>query len=556
MPTIEINKKEFLSVLGKRLSDEDIESKISMMGVSVEEVKEKEIIVEVFANRPDLLNLYGLARAVSSFLGISQGLKEYPVHDAKYVVTSEKITNDWPYAVCAVVKGLNLNDEKVKEIIQLQEKLGGTFLRKRKKGGLGLYPLEKIKFPVRFTSELPKNIKFRPLEGGETLSAQEILKQHPKGKAYKHIVENWKKYPLFIDANNNILSMPPIINAHELGKITEETTEVFVESTGTDLNTITIALNILVTSLADMGGRIYGVKMISGTKETRTPDLKPREWKFDSKYINKRIGLELKETEIKVLLEKMGYDVKKENGELIALVPAYRADIIHQVDLVEDVAIAYGFDNLKEEIPNVATSGQESKIEVFKRKIAEILIGLGLVEVHTYNLINSEDQTTKMNINLKYVELANALSEEYNSLRSWVLPSLMDVLKKNKHHEYPQHIFGFGNAFSYNIAKENGVDEKNKLTIALCNNKANVTEIKQVTDVLTKALGISYEIKERDHKSFIPGRVGSIRIRDVEVGIFGELSPQVLENFGLEMPVAALEISIDELFRLVMPFSK
>ncbi len=547
MPTININKKEFLKNIGKKLTDEDIEEKISMMGVAVEEVNDNEIIIEVFPNRPDLLSQYGLARAASTFLGTSKGLKKYNVNKSNYIVKVENTLENWPYAVCAVVKDLKFNDEKIKEIIQLQEKIGVTFLRNRKKGGPGLYPLEKIKFPIKFTSELPNKIIYRPLEYPKTISATEILEKHPTGIKYKHIVEGWKKLPIFIDAKNQIMSMPPIVNSHDVGKITEDTRDVFVEVTGTDFKTINTALNIFVSALADMGGRVYSTKLIYGKKTYLTPNLNPEKVKIDFNYINKRIGLELNNKQICFLLEKMGFGIKNNT----ALVPAYRADIIHQVDLAEDVAIAYGFDNLKEEIPKVATIAEEDKFEIFKRKLANILVGLNLLEVHTYNLTSKENQTSKMNTNIKNVELANSLNEEYNVLRAWVIPSLIQILKENKHHEYPQNIFGFGTVFKNDETKETNISESTRLAINLCHSTTNFTEIKQVLDVIIKALDLKYDIREIEHQSFISGRVGRISIRDVNLGYIGEIHPQVLENFNLENPVAALELNLNELFRLL-----
>ena len=547
MPTININKKEFLKNIGKKLTDEDIEEKISMMGVAVEEVNDNEIIIEVFPNRPDLLSQYGLARAASTFLGTSKGLKKYNVNKSNYIVKVENTLENWPYAVCAVVKDLKFNDEKIKEIIQLQEKIGVTFLRNRKKGGPGLYPLEKIKFPIKFTSELPNKIIYRPLEYPKTISATEILEKHPTGIKYKHIVEGWKKLPIFIDAKNQIMSMPPIVNSHDVGKITEDTRDVFVEVTGTDFKTINTALNIFVSALADMGGRVYSTKLIYGKKTYLTPNLNPEKVKIDFNYINKRIGLELNNKQICFLLEKMGFGIKNNT----ALVPAYRADIIHQVDLAEDVAIAYGFDNLKEEIPKVATIAEEDKFEIFKRKLANILVGLNLLEVHTYNLTSKETQTSKMNTNIKNVELANSLNEEYNVLRAWVIPSLIQILKENKHHEYPQNIFGFGTVFKNDETKETNISESTRLAINLCHSTTNFTEIKQVLDVIIKALDLKYDIREIEHQSFISGRVGRISIRDVNLGYIGEIHPQVLENFNLENPVAALELNLNELFRLL-----
>jgi phenylalanyl-tRNA synthetase beta chain len=549
MPTININKKEFLKDIGKKLSDKEIDEQISMMGVAVEEVKDNEIIIEVFPNRPDLLSHYGLARAASTFLGTSKGLKSYKVNKSNYSIKVEKTLEDYPYAVAAVVKGLKLNDEKIKEIIQIQEKLGITFLRNRKKGGLGVYPLNKIKFPVRFTSEFPEKIKFMPLELSEVMNADQILDKHPTGIKYKHLIHGWKKYPVFIDSNNKVMSMPPIINSDELGRVTKDTTDVFVEATGTNFKTVNIALNILVTALADMGGRVYGVELSYGSKKYNSPNLDPEEIKVDTEYVNKRIGLDLKNTEIAKLLEKMGYGTKITANGLTASVPCYRADILHQVDLAEDIAIAYGYDNLQEEIPNVATIAEENKFEIFRRKVANVLIGMKLLETHTYNLTSKESQTNKMNTNMKSIELANSLSEEYNTLRSWILPSLMQIYKENKHNEYPQNIFCSGQIFLHNAEKETTVEESVNLAVALTHNGTNFTEIKQILESLIQALGVEYKVEELNHGSFISGRTGKIIINKKEIGFIGEVHPQVLENFELELPISAFEINLLELYK-------
>ena len=550
MSTIIINKTEFFKLLGKKLSDKEIEEKISMMGVSVEDIRENEFDLEVFPNRPDLLSTYGLARFVSVFLGISKKLKSYNAKKSDYIINVENPIAEWPYTATAVVKGLKLNNEKIKEIINIQEKLSTTLLRNRKKGGIGIYPLDKIKFPVKFTAAFPDKINYKPLECNKILSANEILKEHPIGKAYNHIVKDWKKLPLFIDSNNNIMSMPPIVNSHDMGKIDENTTNVFIESTGIDFKTINIALNIIVSAISDMGGEIYQTKLIYKNKTYYTPDFKPNEIKLNVDYVNKNLGLELKQKEVISLLQKMSYNTKKLKNDIIILVPAYRYDIIHPIDLVEDIAIAYGFDNILPKIKPIATIGEESESEILRRKISNLLIGLKYLEVHPYNLINLEAQTNLMNVKLNCVKLANSLSQEYNSLRTWILPSLINILKENKHNEYPQNIFCSGSVFKYDNNKDTGIREDLYVSLLACHSSANFTEIKQILDYLSNCFSFNYEIEEKEHGSFISGRSGVIIINKKEVGIIGEINPKVLENFGLEMPVAALELNLEELFCL------
>lgn len=543
MALVTANKKHFLRLIGKKLSESEMEEAINSIGMSFEGYENENMLVDVTANRPDLLSQYGLARAVSCFLGHKKGLRNYKVNKSDYRIKVENTARQWPCVATAVVKGLKLGNEEIKEIIQLQEKMGATMLRNRKKGGMGVYPLEKINFPVRYTSLNPEKIRFRPLESPKPLSAIEILEVHTTGIEYAHIMNGWSRFPVFVDSKNTIMSMPPIINSHDVGKVEVGTRDVFVETTGTDFNTISTALNIMVCALADMGGKIYSTKM----NHKESPNLRPFEVEFDLDYINKLLGLNLRLGEVKKLFLRFGYGIR---GNKRVLVPAYRADVIHQTDLAEDVAIAYRYDKLKEEIPNVATIGEESRFEVFKRKIANIIAGLGLLEVHTYNLASRINQADKMNAQVKCVELANALNDDYNVLRSWITPSLLQILSENKHNEYPQNIFGFGNVFKYDKKEEAGIKEDVRLSVVLCHFNANFTEAKQILDSLMAALDLKYGIKEAAHGSFISGRVGRISVSEKDIAYIGEIHPEVLENFGLELPVAALEINLSELFNL------
>ena len=235
-----------------------------------------------------------------------------------------------------------------------------TYGRNRKKAALGVYPLDKIKFPITYKADLPEKIKFQPLESEQRMTAVEILAQHKTGKEYGHLLEGMKKYPFFIDATGEILSMPPIINSERVGKITSETKDLFIECSGFDFTTVSICLNIIVTALADMGGEMYSLELEYGKEKKETPNLTPRTIILDLKYINQRLGLNLNEKEAIELLERMGYGYQK--GDV--LIPSYRADILHQVDIMEDIAIAYGYENFKEEIPNVATIGEEDALKL------------------------------------------------------------------------------------------------------------------------------------------------------------------------------------------------
>ena len=548
MPTLRLNRKEFENLVGKRLSEEKLKDRISMLGTDLEEVNDKEIIVEVFPDRPDMLSEQGFARAFSAFIDVKPGLRKYKVKNSgEKIIIKDSVKEIRPYTVCAIIKNLKFNDEKIKEIIQIQEKLHVTFGRKRKKLAIGIYPCEKIKFPVTYFAENPEKVKFRPLEYKNELNGLQILKLHPVGKEYAHLLEGCKQFPFFKDANNNILSMPPIINSYDTGRITEETKEIFIECSGFEWHNLNFCLNIIVTALADMGGEIYSLELDYKNKKEITPDLNPKEWNLNIGNVNRLLGLDLKKNKIKELLEFMGYDYKNNK----VLVPAYRSDVIHEVDIIEDIAIAYGFENFKEEIPKVATIAEENPLQILKRKIADILIGHKLIETNSYNLADKEDMITRMNNKISCIELTNPVNQDYNVMRPWVLPSLIKILSENKHNEYPQNLFEMGDIFK---KTENGtqIKEAIRLAIVLCHEKTNFTEIKQILDSLMNALDLSYTIEETKHNSFIEGRVGRISVKKKEIAYIGEIHPQVLVNFGLNYPVAALELNLTDLLNFCL----
>ena len=548
MPTINIDRNAFERLVGKKLPTEKLKDRISYLGTDLEDVNEKDILVEIFPNRPDMLSVQGLARAFSSFIGHKTGLRDYKVHRSNEKMIIEKsVANVRPYTACAIVKDMNFDNEKIKEVIDIQEKLHITYGRNRKKVAIGIYPFEKIKTPIRFMAKKPEEIIFQPLEFPKKINALQILKQHPAGHDYGHLLEGKEKFPVFIDANNEVLSVPPIINSHKIGKISEKTRDVFIECSGFDFEIMKKCLNMIVCALAEMGGKIHSMELTYGNRKYITPDLSPESIKVDMPYINKLLGLSLKDNEIKKLLERMGYGYKNKK----AFVPAYRADIIHQADLAEDISIAYGFENFKALIPQVATVAAENKFEIFKNKISNILIGLDFVEASTYDLTNKEFQCKRMDIDLQLIELANSISSDYNVLRSWIIPSLMEILSNNKHHEYPQKIFTIGTIFKKNDKFETNIEENQRLAVAIASEKTDYTAIRQVLDYLFRCMGLKYEIIEAEHNSFIEGRVGRALISGKKVAYIGEINPRIITNWQLEIPVTTFELNLTELYRII-----
>ncbi len=548
MPTVKFNKQSLMESLGKKVSDEQLANRINYLGANCEKIDELEVAVEIFPNRPDLLSEQGLARALRSFMDIKPGFRKYDVKKGNVkVIIDKSVKNIRPYTACAVVKGLKLSDEKIKEIIQIQEKLHVTYGRNRKKVAIGIYPLEHIKPPILYTALKPEEIRFKPLDLNKELTGSQILAIHPTGREYGYLLEGKDKYPVFIDSKQNFMSMPPIINSNNVGKISITTRDVFVECSGFEFDYLRTCLNMIVTALADMGGQIYSVELKYPDKKYVTPELDGREMKLEPDYANKILGLELKEPDMKKLLARMGHDYK---GKKV-LVPNYRSDILHPIDLVEDIAIAYGYENFTGTLSEFFTVSEERPMASFMNKLRDILIGLGLIEVKNYHLTSKNSQTKLMNHNIDLVELENSLNQDYDSLRSWITPSLLETLRYNKQHDYPQNIFEIGTVFRSDNSYDTGVHETERLAIALCGSEANFTKIKQILEVLTDALELKYDLTDNDHASFIKGRVARVIVNTHKVAYIGEIHPQVLANWTIEMPVAVIEINLTELFNIL-----
>ena len=507
MSNIKISRKQFEKEIGKL--DEKMQHQISMFGTPLEISDDNEIEIEVFPNRPDLLSYQGFKRSFLAFLGKKTGLKEYKLKSPEkdyHVIIDYSVAEVRPYTACAIVQGLKFDDNK---------------------------------------------IKFIPLESEREMSGIQILQRHPTGRDYAHLLEGKSKFPIFVDADGNILSMPPIINSHATGKITENTKDVFIECSGPDFTTLKKCLNILVTAMADMGGTIHQMELqypkSHGGKQI-TPDLTPEKTKISVENTNKILGLDLNEKQIKQFLERMGYNYTKGVVE----VPAWRTDFLHEVDLIEDVAIAYGYDNLIPEIPEISTIGEEDFKETIKRKISEILSGVNILGTASYHLTNKKYQFENMGITeneLKKIETIEVEESktEYNLLRKDLTHYLMKIFAENVDSEYPQKIFELGTIFKPQQGK---ISEEEHLAIAIT--PGNFTELKQILEYLAKMLGAEMTFNETELNPetnyFIDGRTASIKLNNKLIGYIGEIHPRILRNWKLKMPVALLEINLDEIF--------
>ncbi len=405
----------------------------------------------------------------------------------------------------------------------------------------------------------PNEISFVPLAFTEKLTLAEILEKHPKGIEYGHIVKKHSLYPILLDAKRKVLSFPPIINSNDLGKVTEETTNLLIEVTGTANETVLNTVKLVSLALVDRGGKAYSSNVYyeDGKSLVVTPSFAGTQMRLNVAFTNKILGLELTSERIAELLGVAGFGVTNAGeDELEVAIPCYRVDVMHQVDLVEDVAIAYGYNKIAPVWRDLPTTGCVKPMQRLLDKARVLMVGSGFQEVLTYTLTNPENLFEKMNVAGepsasvglgRLVEVANPKVMTMTCLRNWLLPSLMEFLSSNKSVEFPHRIFELGKVTVQDESQETRARDEDWLTAVVSHPTANFSEIKSALDAFFMNLGIEWQIKPVAHPSFIEGRVGAVMVDDATFGFVGEIGPRVLVAWGLENPVAAFELNLENL---------
>ena len=552
MPTLDISLKDL--------------NKLSKLNLSFAEVEERAILYvkgEIDGhdgddlkvdcketNRPDLWSTEGIARELRAKYGKEKGIPKYKVNVSKVVVNIESSVNKVrPYIAAAIVKDVKVDNDLIIQMIQLQEKVSMTFGRKRKEVAMGLYDLDKITPPIRYIGADPDKVKFKPLESEREMSLRQILARHPKGIEYGHLIKDSDKYPLVIDSKNVVASMPPIINSDITGKVTEKTKNLFIEVTGFNQDILNTALNVIVMALADRGGKVESVKIKYDKKTLTSPSFEDKKINVDLDYLKRISGLNLKDKEIISLAEKSRFNAKIKKNILEVEYPGYRQDILHPIDIIEDLIISYGYDKIEPEIPKLATIGELDKFEVYCEKVRSLLPGVGAQELLNFTLTNKGILFDKMNLDeMGVVEIANPVSNLWSVLRNWMIPSLMEFFSKNKNQEYPQQVYEVGDVVVLDDEAETKTKTIKRLAWALISKDANFTKAKQVLDFVLRSLNVEYKMIEVEHSSFISGRVARVIVDGQKVAYIGEIHPQVLINFGLDMPVIAFELNLSDLY--------
>jgi phenylalanyl-tRNA synthetase beta chain len=445
--------------------------------------------------------------------------------------------------VTALIRNIIMTDELIASLMELQEKLHIGIGRNRKKVAIGVHNFEPVTPPFTYKAVDPDSVEFVPLNKVESMTLSKILECHEKGIDYAHILEDFDKHPLIVDVYNNVLSYPPIING-SLTEVTPFTKDLFIDVTGTDKKAINYVLNIVATSLAERGGQIFATTVNYNGQQWITPDLNPNKRKLSLEYVNRILGTKLSGKDVVLCLKKMGYNAIAIKSEINVEIPAWRADILHNIDLVEDVAVGYGFEKFEIEFPKKLTFGKTLSNYDLYRVFRNIMIGLGFNEVTTFTISNEQDEFTKMGLDISgRVEIDNPIGEEYTCLRVGLIPSLLKILSENRHYPLPQQIFELG------IVADKNYKNQYNIAFVKIDAKASFTDCKSLVDAIMRDSGAEFNINNNEHPAFVKGRCASIIYNNKEIGIFGELHPKTISNFKLEYPVIAFEVKAEMIYQ-------
>lgn len=543
MPVVTLYFDRISKILGRKISKEKILSNLPFLGLDIEEETDDYVNVEYSPNRPDYSTDYGIIAGLQGLLGIKLGIRKLKIKKGKDVIKVDpSVRKIRPFIVAIEAKNGKLDDETIRQIISMQEDLHNGICRKRKKASIGIHDLDKIKFPLIYKT-VPKNHRFIPLGLEQELTISEILEKTETGKTYQQLLEGQKKLPVIIDSINNVISFPPIINSR-LTEVTPRSKNLLIEVTATDKKTSEDILAIIAYVLENARFELQLVG-ISGANNL-TPSLADREMLLDSVLVNDTLGVNIPQSVIIKSLRKSRLDAKAKGKKIICIIPRYRTDIFNSVDLIEEVAIGYGIQNLEPMIPPAFSAGQTNKITVILEALRTTMVGLGYSEVMNFGLVGKLTEYELVNRDSsKMIEVSNPKSQEHQILRDRIAPSLLDVLSRNIHESYPQKIFEIGTIFNRN----NQISEETHLGCLSAHKDASFTEVKSILQSILKSVfNITCITKTCDDTLFSHGRSASVIVNNKMIGLIGEVSSNITDNFKLRAPVAGFEIDLTGFF--------
>ena len=597
MPTVIVNREALFKAIGQNFTDEEFDNLCFEFGIELDEVtSEKEMFqneqnkegehlstdvlykIEVGANRYDLLCLEGLALALRVFLQKQKMPDIKPLNvlpeEERQLIVYDSVNEVRPVGLSAILRDINFTNDTLKGFMDLQDKLHNNICRGRKLVSMGTHDLDTVKGPFTYRALKPEHIHFVPLNREEEVNGDglmSILKDDPKLGKYLYLLEGKEKYPVMMDSNGIIMSLPPIINSQHT-KMTLNTHNVLLDVTGLDYTKCEIVLNTLIAMFSIYSKTPFTVEEVKvvnhKTNEGKIyPDLTPRVFKTDVKYLKTLTGInDIEPEKIVELLEKMELKAKvlsKEEIEVSA--PITRSDILHPCDIAEDLAISYGYNNITKQLTKTKTHGIQQPYNKLTDLFRNEMSMGGYVEFLTMALLSHKDMFTNLLKNEKddkTVQILYSKTKEFEYIRSSLIPGILKSIEGNKANQLPFRIFEISDVVITDKENETGASNRRKLCFAYANTTSAMEIIQGMVDLLMKKIGLifndektdkRYTIKKSNNLIFFEDRQAEIFIQDnINVGIYGIIHPKVLKNFGIKNPVTLCEIDLQTIMDLIL----
>ncbi|MFC7018225.1 MULTISPECIES: phenylalanine--tRNA ligase subunit beta [Haloarcula] len=577
MPVVDVDPDELRYLTGHDEKDDDqLKSDLFDLGLEFEGwTEDDEFQLEFAPDRLDRLSVEGVARSLRYHYGDDRGVYVPNTNTAEWTIEVEDQPEERPYVTGAIVRGLDMGEDALESLIQLQEKLHATMGRKRAKGAIGVHDLTMLKGEaavegsgksIRYTGVDPDGETFVPLDSDAEMTPAEVIEDHETGRTYGDLVAEFDRVPAIYDSIG-LFSFPPVINGRRT-EVSEDSRDLFIEMTGTDQWTIDHMCNIVCYALEARGGQVERVEVEyaddapgehAGSTLER-PDLSVRSKTVTLDRVRSIIGVDLDPEQVVDYAERAGLDaeaVETEDGGVAfeVEIPPYRVDVLHPLDLVDDVGRALGFNTLEPTYPDVSTVGGRHERSRLEDAARDALVGLGFEDLLNFHMTDEAENFTRMGVSpdddcvgaADPVTIQEPYSEDYTILRTWALPSLLMVLENNTHRRYPQDLAEIGLAAGLDDSENTGVAEHRTVAGALARTDASYEDAKARLQALAGAFDTKLETPPTTHPSFIDGRAAEVVLDGESAGVVGEVHPRVLVEHDLELPVAAFEFRLDAL---------
>jgi phenylalanyl-tRNA synthetase beta chain len=541
LPVVRIDLKRFSRMVGAGRAE--VMDRLPFIGLDIESVDRESVRVEYSPNRPDYGTDFGIARSLKGLLGKETGMPVYSAPPSGVTVTVDRrLSSVRPFIACATVTGLRLDDEDVRQIISLQEDLHNGLGRRRRVAAIGLHDSSRVVRPLTYGAVGP-DFEFTPLGGTAKAPISEILSGTAEGRAYGPVLGKGGIYPVILDARGEVLSFPPVING-TLTKVTTKTHDMLIDVTSTDRRAGDDALAVMATTLAEAGGKVGGVKVVSDGKARLTPDLTPVGLPLDLKLVKSSLGMDLSRRQVVEALGRSRMSVRAG----VAMAARYRVDLLHPVDVAEEAALGYGIDRIGPVYPPSNRPGSFHPFEQFLDATSTVMAGSGMVELMTFELVD-EDRLYARFVRDPGAKIAvhEPKSLEHSVLRDSLLPNLMAALSANVKSDYPQRVFEIGRVYSRAAP---GVSESWRLGCLVAHSQASFSEAKMHLEAVCRVLaGVEPSSKVASHWAFAPGRCAEVSAGAGPLGHVGEIRPEAVDAFGLKVPVAGFEFDLNALHK-------